>query len=121
MNLALTIDRFLREPDSFRNAGFVQAASGSTVRAQMQMIIACGVVYGAVMGGFNGVGGEGWKQMLVSGSKVPLLFLVSVLLCLPSFFLFNLLAGSDAPFAARLRDWTGFQSLAAAVMAALCR
>ena len=75
--------------------------------------------YGVAMGSFNGVAGEGWKQMLVSGSKVPLLFLVTFVLCLPSFYVLNMLAGLHADFFHVLNAVLGFQSLAAIVLAAL--
>lgn len=55
-------------------------------------------MYGAVMGSFSGLAGEGWKQAVISATKVPCLFLVTFLLCLPSFYVLNALAGLRQTF-----------------------
>ncbi len=46
-------------------------------------------VYGAVLGASNG-----WLQALVSTVKLPLLFLVTLAICLPTLYLFNLVFGA---------------------------
>jgi hypothetical protein len=46
-------------------------------------------VYGAVLGSFNSV----WMA-LTSGVKLPLLFLVTLAICLPTLYLFNLVFGA---------------------------
>jgi len=103
----LNIDRFLR----------IEGAAG--VREQLPMIVACGALYGAIMGSYCGLDGDGWKQMLLSASKVPMLFFVTFLLCLPSYFVLNVLAGLRGDFPQVLRALLSFQSLAAVVLAAL--
>ena len=45
--------------------------------------------YGAVLGASNG-----WLQSLVSTAKLPLLFLVTLAICLPTLYLFNLVFGA---------------------------
>jgi hypothetical protein len=45
--------------------------------------------YGAVLGSSNG-----WLQALVSTVKLPLLFLVTLAICLPTLYLFNLVFGA---------------------------
>lgn len=45
--------------------------------------------YGLVMGGYNG-----WMQALASGVKLPLLFLLSILICFPAFFVLQQVLGS---------------------------
>jgi hypothetical protein len=45
--------------------------------------------YGAVLGASNG-----WLQALVSMVKLPLLFLVTLAICLPTLYLFNLVFGA---------------------------
>ena len=45
--------------------------------------------YGAVLGASNG-----WLQALVSTVKLPLLFLVTLAICLPTLYLFNLVFGA---------------------------
>jgi hypothetical protein len=103
----LSIDRFLR----------VEGDAG--VREQLPMIVVCGAFYGAIMGSYRGLDGDGWKQMLLSASKVPTLFFVTFLLCLPSYFVLNVLAGLRDDFPRVLRALLSFQSLAAVVLAAL--
>lgn len=119
MNLILSIDQFLREPWRFTEETHAGKTARSNVSAQVRMIVMCGLVYGAVMGSFNGFTGEGWKQMFVSGSKVPFLFLVTFLLCLPSFYVLNTVAGLHGDFGKVLNAVLGFQSLASIVLAAL--
>ena len=45
--------------------------------------------YGAVLGASNS-----WLQALVSTAKLPLLFLVTLAICLPTLYLFNLVFGA---------------------------
>lgn len=71
------------------------------------------------MGSFGGVLGDGWKQILLSDSKVPLLFLVTFLLCLPPFFVMNAFAGLRSDFGLASNALLGFQAVAAIVLAAL--
>jgi predicted RNA-binding Zn-ribbon protein involved in translation (DUF1610 family) len=52
------------------------------------------VLYGIVMGISNS-----WQQALVSAIKLPTLFLVTLLICLPTLYFFNLLYGSQLTFA----------------------
>ncbi len=82
------------------------------------MIVVCGALYGAIMGSYRGLDGDGWKQMLLSATKVPALFFVTFLLCLPSYFVLNVLAGLRDDFPKVLRALLSFQSLAAVVLAA---
>lgn len=102
----LSIDRFLR----------VERAAG--VWEQLPMIVGGGALYGAIMGSYRGLADDGWKQILLSATKVPVLFLVTFLLCLPSYFVLNVLAGLRDDFPRVLRALLSFQSLAAVVLAA---
>jgi hypothetical protein len=109
------IEQFLRAEGLFNGAGMARDRQ----RAQLHMVIACGAVYGVVMGSFHGWMGEGWEQAAVSAIKVPLLFLATFTLCLPSFYVLNVLAGLHADFPRVINAVLGFQSLAAIVLAAL--
>lgn len=51
-------------------------------------------LYGVVMGISNS-----WQQALMSAIKLPALFLVTLLICLPTLYFFNLLYGSQLTFA----------------------
>ena len=50
-------------------------------------------IYGAIIGASNG-----WQQMLVSTVKLPALYLLTLLICLPTLYFFDILFGSKADF-----------------------
>ncbi len=52
------------------------------------------MLYGLVMGISHS-----WQQALMSAIKLPMLFLVTLLICLPTLYFFNLLYGSQLTFA----------------------
>lgn len=111
---------FLQRVDRFlRNADAADASPGRLFREQLPMIVAGGLLYGAIMGSYRGLDSDGWKQMCLSAVKVPVLFFVTFLLCLPSFYVLNVLAGVGRDFGRVLRALLSFQSVAAVVLAAL--
>jgi hypothetical protein len=58
----------------------------------MRMLLCSGIslaAYGAVLGASNG-----WLQALVSTVKLPMLFLATLAICLPTLYLFNLVFGA---------------------------
>src|ERR1051326_3158010 len=118
-SLFLTIAHFLRMEGPFAPARFDETESRQRMWSQLRVIAVCGATYGAIMGSFGGVLGDGWKQILLSATKVPFLFLVTFVLCLPSFFVINALSGLHHDFARVLQAILGFQSLASIVLAAL--
>ncbi len=64
--------------------------------------LALGAVYGLGMGLYAGLGGrdDSWKYLLASALKVPLLFLLTLIVTFPSLYVFAALADSKL----RLRD-----------------
>ncbi|MGP1385995.1 MAG: hypothetical protein ACTS2F_20725 [Thainema sp.] len=50
-------------------------------------------VYGAIMGASNS-----WQQMIVSAVKLPALYLLTLLICLPTLYFFDILFGSKLNF-----------------------
>jgi hypothetical protein len=66
-------------------------------------IVVCGLAYGAVMGTFGGIWGDRLYQVLYSALKVPLLVVVTFVLSLPTFFVFNSLLGVRSDFGVALR------------------
>ena len=93
------------------------ARAGRTIRNSVLFIIACGLIYGGVMGSYGGII-RPW-QVLYSGVKVPLLLLVSFGLSLPSFFVLNTLLGTRDDFPEALRGLVATQAVLAIVLAAL--
>src|ERR1700760_1019689 len=60
--------------------------------AHLQMLASSGIalaIYGAVLGSFHSV-----LMALTSAVKLPLLFLVTLAICLPTLYLFNLVFGA---------------------------
>jgi len=83
------------------------------------LVVGCGVFYGAVMGTFSGLAPGRFHQLLYSGIKVPILLLVTFLLCLPSFFVVNTLAGLRDDFGQALQAVVATQTCVTVVLAAL--
>jgi len=76
-----------------------------------------GLTYGAVMGAYGGVLGQGALQMLFSAVKVPMLLLVTFAITLPSFFVLNTLLGLRSDFGQVLRALLITQAVLAVVLA----
>lgn len=111
------VDRLLRGEDEF-SAGDL-AVRRTPVIVSLAVIVLFGATYGSVMGSYGGLADNGWKQALVSAVKVPFLFGVTFLICLPSFFVLNALAGLAGDFRRALSALLGFQAIASLVLAAL--
>ncbi|NQU23983.1 MAG: hypothetical protein HQ567_22095 [Candidatus Nealsonbacteria bacterium] len=78
-----------------------------------------GMIYGAVLGTFGGVGGERIWQVIYAAVKVPLLLSVTFLIGLPSFFVLNTLLGLRRDFAEAIRALVATQAGLAIVLASL--
>lgn len=50
-------------------------------------------IYGAIIGSSNS-----WQQMIVSAIKLPALYLITLLICLPTLYFFDILFGSKLNF-----------------------
>jgi hypothetical protein len=99
-----------------RGEGVHAVGGGRVPVARLLLIVAvCGGCYGAVMGGcaLNA------EQMLYSALKVPLLLVVSALVCLPNFYVLNAVLGLSGDFAAALRGILSAQATLAVTLAAL--
>ena len=68
------------------------------------LIIVCGCLYGAIMGGYNGISGDRAIMVLYGALKVPILFIVTMLIAVPCFYVLNLLLGVGEDFH---RVWGG--------------
>ena len=78
-----------------------------------------GMLYGAAMGMFDGIGGDRLWYVAYSAIKVPLLLLVTFLIGLPSFFVLNTLFGLRRDFTQALRALVAAQAGLAIVLASL--
>jgi hypothetical protein len=113
---------FFRAADDFLR-GRGAFASGAPLSGRLLwlfvLLIACGLFYGVVMGTYSGLTIERLHQLLYSGVKVPLLLLATFLLCLPSFFVINTVAGLREDFGEVLRAVVATQSCITVVLAGL--
>lgn len=85
----LVIERILRDRESIWRQIRTEQAIGTLIR---QLLITSGVtlsIYGTVLGLSNSA-----LQALMSAIKLPILFLLTLAICLPTLYLFNLLFGA---------------------------
>lgn len=74
--------------------GFMaQIAENQNVMGKISALMVTGsalfAVYGAIVGSFSG-----WPQALSSAVKLPILYLLTLLICFPTLYFFNVLFGS---------------------------
>ena len=93
--------------------------AGGGVRSGLTLAVMLGMAYGATMGSFGGISLERLRQIAYSAVKVPLLFLLTLAICLPSFFVLNTIAGVRGDFREVLRALLLSQAALAIVLAAL--
>lgn len=100
-------------------------------RRLLGAVIVLAAIYGACMGGFAVArvlisddpmamsATEAWLQMLSSAVKVPILFFATLLITLPSLYVFNTLLGSNLTFRSIVRLMAAMMAVAMAVLASL--
>ena len=103
------------EADALVRGGAVRA----TWTRALLLIAVFGCAYGALMGTSGGVFGERLLQVLYSAAKVPLLLVVTFLICLPSFFVLNTLLGVRSDFSAVLHALITTQAALTIILASL--
>ena len=93
MNHFSTLITLLRDRDVFLE----EVQSGVKIESKiLSLMIASSLfiaIYGAIIGASNS-----WQQMLVSTAKLPALYLLTLLICLPTLYFFDILFGSKADF-----------------------
>ncbi len=104
MNIFKQLDSLLRgqrtTPDSLGGG-----ANGLSARTFGAASLALGAAYGAFVGLFSVIGRPepNWHQLLASIIKIPLLFLLTLFVTLPSLYVFSALMGCRLSFHAVLR------------------
>jgi len=118
-SLALHIDRILRGDDRIAD----RHSADGTARYHGIIAFLALAAYGACMGSFGLWSADAeavqWLQVLYSALKAPMMLGVTFLICLPSFFVFNALAGLASDFRVSLRALAATQSGLALVLASL--
>ena len=109
-----TLDELLRSPE----AGFARARAGTPVGGWALRLVSgaivCCVLYGAGAGFF-----AGGAQVGIAAVKAPLIVTASALLCLPSLYVFGLLAGAPLTRARLVVTVAGFFGMLALVLVGL--
>jgi hypothetical protein len=93
MNYFAVLMNFLRERQQFIG----EIEEGIKVdQKNLSLLISSSVffaIYGAIIGSFGG-----WLQMFVSAIKLPALYLLTMIICLPTLYFFDIIAGSKRTF-----------------------
>jgi len=97
--------------------------AGAPVAGRLRLlfciVLLFGAFYGAVMGSFSAIAPGRWMLMVYVAAKVPMLLLVTFLICLPSFFVVNALAGLRADWPRALSAVVATQACVTLVLASL--
>ena len=88
-NLSI-VEAIFRDRDRFFREIRDQVGLQEKINAMLFSSFVFLALYGGVMGATNGV-----QQMLVSALKLPALFLITLVICGPSLYFFNILFGSQ--------------------------
>lgn len=109
-----TLDELLRRP----MAGTERAQSGAPVLAWSGRVlagaVACSALYGAASGFF-----QGGAQVAVAAAKAPVIVLGAAALCVPSLYVFSLLAGASLTRERLIVVLAGFLGLVTLVLVGL--
>ncbi len=118
MGMLRDLDGLLRG----RFTGSEQLREGHVRMPMRKLAVAallCGAVYGAFMGVYAAMYGDpgSWRAMLSAAIKVPLLFLLTLLVTFPSLYVFSALADSRLGIMDTLRLLVGAVAVNLAVLA----
>jgi hypothetical protein len=109
-----SLDELLRRP----TAGFERARAGAPIAAWAFRVLAgslgCCVLYGAASGFF-----AGGTQIGIAAVKAPIILAWTALLCLPSLYVFGLLAGAALTRSRFIVTLVGFIGMLALVLVGL--
>src|SRR3569833_2322184 len=86
---SLVIERILRDREGIWQQIIGERDLGALTRQMLGSAAISLAIYGAVLGASNS-----WAQALSSFVKLPLLFLATLAICLPTLYLFNLVFGA---------------------------
>ena len=81
-----------------RASFFDEVRTRHDLTPKLRSMVVSSIIYLALYGIVMGVSNS-WQQALLSAIKLPVLFLVTLLICLPTLYFFNLLYGSQLTFA----------------------
>jgi hypothetical protein len=80
-----------------RSAFLEEIRAGINLESKNTALLLCSsiffAIYGAIIGSFHG-----WMQALSSAVKLPALYLITLIICFPTLYFFNILFGSKKTF-----------------------
>lgn len=93
MNYFAVVMSFLRDREFFLN----EIRTGTKLKFKLLgLFISSSIflaIYGAIIGAYGG-----WLQSLVSAVKLPALYLLTLIICFPTLYFFNIMFGSKRTF-----------------------
>ena len=93
MNYFSTLITLLRDRPIFLE----EIRNGTKLESKIVALIVASSLFFAIYGAIVGAS-SGWQQMLLSTVKLPALYLLTLLICLPTLYFFDILFGSQANF-----------------------
>jgi len=90
VNHLAVIEAILRNRQRF----FLEIRRGVDLRIKIRAMLVSGIVFFALYGSVMGSTHSLW-QVLSSAAKLPLLFLATLVVCMPTLYFFNLIFGSN--------------------------
>ncbi len=115
------LDEILRG-DATRIGSLTGGEIRTPVRGLVVAVIVLAACYGVCMGSYSVVrhgGTGGYMQVLASAVKLPLLFFLTLIVTLPSLYVFNALVGSRLTLRSVVRLMVGMLGVITAVLASL--
>src|SRR5262249_13237795 len=110
--LLATLNRLLKQPDVTARA--IASGEQVPVASFLAGALACFSIYGLAAGFF-----QGHTQILIASLKVPIIIFGSALLCLPSFYVFTSLAGSELSLWRTIAILAGFCAVLGLLMSGM--
>lgn len=85
--------QFLRDRQTF----LVEVAKGVRIESKIISFLICSVTFLALYGAIIGLS-HSWLQMVSSAIKLPALYLITLMICLPTLYIFEVVSGSSRSF-----------------------
>lgn len=100
MNIFSYIDHLLRNREQVITDLRSECGTAQVTRACFKVFVLLTVVYGLIMGAQSLIHGygHGWMYSLSAGLKLPLLFLLTLAICMPLLYVLNVLLGPREQF-----------------------
>jgi hypothetical protein len=112
------IDRLLRDRSEFFSEVAARKDYARKVGDLLLIYLVLAALYGAVMGSFWGWGDGAWRFAVADVAKVPMLFILTLVVCLPALYVSNVLLGTRLAFGPMVMLWLGALTVSSITLAA---